>query len=89
MSILPILFTKPTRVKHKRAVCRDARVWSPKCNDGFASKPGGIMEVAIILCIPSLLGLSCSLGLVSNYDLLVLGNIVFNLNNEAGIPHHM
>ena len=47
------------------------------------------MEVAIKLCIPSLLGLSCSLGLVSNYDLLVLGNIVFNLNNEAGIPHHM
>ena len=50
--------------------------------DGFASEPGGIMEVAVWLCIPLLLGLWCSLGLVPSYVVLVLGN-------EGGGPHHM
>ena len=50
--------------------------------DGFASKPGGIVEVAVWLCIPLLLGLWCSLGLVPDYVVLVLGI-------EGGVPHHM
>jgi hypothetical protein len=50
--------------------------------DGFASEPGGIMEVAMWLCIVLLLGLWCSLGLVPNYVVLVPGK-------ESGGPHHM
>jgi hypothetical protein len=50
--------------------------------DGFASEPGGIMEVAMWLCLSLLLGLWCSLGLVPNYVVLALGN-------EGGGPHHM
>ena len=50
--------------------------------DGFASKLGGIMEVVVWLCVSLLLGLWCSLGLVPNYVVLVLGN-------ECGDPHHM
>ena len=50
--------------------------------DGFASELGGIMEVAMWLCAPLLVGLSSSLGPVPNYVVLVLGN-------EGGGPHHM
>ena len=50
--------------------------------DGFASEPGGIMEVAVWLCVSLLLGLWCSLGLVPNYVVLVL-------DNEGGGPGHM
>ena len=50
--------------------------------DGFASELGGIMEVAVWLCVPLLLGLWCNLGLVPNYVVLVLGN-------EGGGPYHM
>ena len=50
--------------------------------DGFASKLDGIMEMAMWLCAPLLLGLRSSLGLVPNYVVLVLGN-------EGGGPHHM
>ena len=54
----------------------------PRCKgDGVASKPGGIMEVAMWLCAPLLVGLWSSLGLVSNYDVWVVGN-------ESGGPHH-
>ena len=55
--------------------------------DGFASESGGTMEVAMWLCLPLLLGLWCSLGLVPNY--VVLGTLVFILGNEGGGPHHM
>ena len=48
----------------------------------FASELSGIMEVAMWLCVPLLLGLCCSLGLVPNYVVLVVGN-------EGGGPHHM
>jgi hypothetical protein len=40
------------------------------------------MEVAMWLCVTLLLGLWCSLGLVPNYVVLVMGN-------EGGSPHHM
>ena len=43
---------------------------------------GGNMEMAMWLYVPFLLGLWCSLGLVPNYVVLVLGN-------EGGGPHHM
>ena len=39
------------------------------------------MEVAMWLCAPLLVGLWSSLGLVSNYDVWVVGN-------ESGGPHH-
>jgi hypothetical protein len=50
--------------------------------DGFASKVGGIVEVAMWLCALLLVGLWSSLGLVPNYVVLVLGN-------EGGGPHHI
>ena len=50
--------------------------------DGFESEPGGIMEVAMWLCVPLLLGLWCSLAVEPNCVVLVLGN-------EGGGPHHM
>ena len=40
------------------------------------------MQVAVWPCLPLLLGLWCSLGLVPSYVVLVLGN-------EGGGPHHM
>ena len=43
--------------------------------DGFASELGGIMEVAMWLCIPLLLGLGCRLAYV-----------VLVLDNEGGGP---
>ena len=60
MPILAILFTRqggrPT--KHKRVIFRDAKGSVPGMQgDGFASEPGGIMEVAMWLCLPLLLGL--------------------------------
>ena len=42
--------------------------------DGFATKPGGIMEVAMWLCAPLLVGLWSSLGLAPNYDVPILAN---------------
>ena len=39
----------------------------------FVTKKGGIMEVATWLCAPLSIGLSSSLGIVANYDVLVLG----------------
>ena len=57
--------------------------------DDFESEPGGIMEVAMCLCVPLLRGLWSSLGLVPNYDVLVLGNLVFILGNEGGGPHQI
>ena len=39
-------------------------------------------SVAVWLCVPLLLGLRCSQGLVPNYVVLVLGN-------DGGGPHHM
>jgi hypothetical protein len=50
--------------------------------DGFASELGGIVEVAMWLCTPFLVGLLSRLGLVPNYVVLVLGN-------EGGGPHHI
>ena len=50
--------------------------------DDFTSEPDGIVEVAVWLCVPLLLGLWCSLDLVPNYVMLVPGN-------EGGGPHHM
>jgi hypothetical protein len=62
MPILAILFTitprrgKPT--KHKKVISWDARGLVPGMQgDGFASEPGGIMEVAVWLCASLLLGL--------------------------------
>ena len=54
-----ILFTTPWRpTKHKRVISQDAQGLVPGMQgDGFASKPGGIMEVAVWLCISLLLGL--------------------------------
>ena len=49
--------------------------------DSFTSKPGGIGEVAMRLC--------SSLGLVPNYVVLVLGNLVLVLGNGGGGPHYM
>jgi hypothetical protein len=51
--------------KHKRVISRMQGVWLPGCKgsvpgmqgDGFASEPGGIMDVAVGLCLPLLLGL--------------------------------
>jgi hypothetical protein len=39
------------------------------------------LEVTVWLCLPILLGLLCSLGLVPKYVVLVLGN-------EGGCPYH-
>ena len=65
------------------AIPQDARGLVPRMQgDGFASKPGGIMEVAVWLCVALLLKFKCSLCLVLNYIVLVLGN-------EGGGPHHM
>ena len=50
--------------------------------DGFVSELGGIMEVVMWLCASLLVGLSSTLGLVSNYVVLVL-------DNEGGNPHDM
>ena len=50
--------------------------------DGFASELGGILEVAMWLCTPLLVGRRSSLGLAPNYVVLVLGN-------EGGGPHHI
>ena len=50
--------------------------------DGFASEPGGLMEVVVWLCLSLLLGLWCSLDLVPSFVVLILGN-------EGGGPHHM
>ena len=60
MPFLAIQFTKPRKYVHKAQ-------WGhfPGCKglvpkmqgDDFASEPGGIMEVAMWLCIPLLLGL--------------------------------
>ena len=50
--------------------------------DGFASKLGGIMEVAMWPCALLRVGLRSSLGLVTNYVVLVL-------RNGGGDPHHM
>ena len=50
--------------------------------DGFASELGGIMEVAMWLCTPLLVGLWSSLGLIPNY-------VVLDLGNEGGGPHHI
>ena len=45
---------------------RDAGGSVPKMQgDGFASEPDGIIEVAVWLCLPLLLGLRCNLGLCS------------------------
>ena len=60
---------------HKRVISLDARgsILGTQ-GDGFTSELGGIMEVALFLCLPLLLGLWCGLGLVHNYVVLVLGN---------------
>ena len=50
--------------------------------DGFATKPGGIMEVALWLLHTVTSWALISLGLVPNYVVLVL-------RNEGGGPHHM
>ena len=50
--------------------------------DGFVSELGGIMEVVMWLCASLLVGLSSTLGLVSNYVVLVL-------DNEGGNSHDM
>jgi hypothetical protein len=50
--------------------------------DGSASKLGGIMEVAMWLYTPLLVGLWYSLGLVPNY-------VVLDLGNEGGGLHHI
>ena len=55
--------------------------------DGFASEPGGIMELVVWLCVPLLLGLSCSLGLVPNYVVLVLGNEGQGYSSYARLPY--
>ena len=69
--------------KHKVVISLDAKGLVPGMQgDGFASEPGGIMEVAMWLCVPLLLGLQCSLGLVPNYVVLVL-------DDKGGGPHHM
>jgi hypothetical protein len=51
--------------------------------DKFATKPGGIMEVARWLRAPLLVGLRTSLGLVPKYD------VVLVLHNECRGPRHM
>ena len=44
--------------KHKRVISRNARGSVPVMQgDGFASELGGIMEVAVWLCLSLLLGL--------------------------------
>ena len=55
--------------------------------DGFASEPGGIMEVAVWLCVSLLLGLSCSFGLVPNYVVLVLNNEGGGSSSFARLPY--
>ena len=50
--------------------------------DGFASKLGGIMEVAMWLCALLLVGLRFSLDPIPNYVVLILGI-------KGGGPHHI
>ena len=58
MPILAILFTKPRSIKHKGVIPQDAKGLVPGMQgDGFASKLGGIMKVAMWLCVRLLLEL--------------------------------
>ena len=49
--------------------------------DSFASES----EVAMWLCAPLLVGLWSSLGLVPDYVVLVLGNLVLVVGNEGEV----
>jgi hypothetical protein len=44
--------------------------------DGFATKLGGIMELTLWLCALLLIGFSSSMGLVTNYVVLLVSNLV-------------
>jgi hypothetical protein len=52
--------------------------------DGFASELDEIMEVTMWVCVSLLLGLWCSLGHVSNYVVLILGNETKGLHHIQG-----
>jgi hypothetical protein len=52
--------------------------------DGFASELDEIMEVTMWVCVSLLLGLWCSLGPVSNYVVLILGNETKGLHHIQG-----